>query len=239
MESEKTQAFKDGIRDGIPIALGYAAVSFALGIAARNHGLSWIEATVMSLLNNTSAGEFAALEQIRINAPLIELALIQLIINLRYLLMSCALSQKLAQETSFWHRLAIGFDVTDEIFGISIAYPGKLNPFYSYGAMMVSIPCWAFGTCMGVLLGNALPASIVSALSVALYGMFIAIVIPPARESRVLAGVVLVSMVSSILFDLLPMPEWMSGGMKIIFLTVAISLGAAVLFPVQEDKSNA
>lgn len=239
MESEKTQAFKDGIRDGIPIALGYAAVSFALGIAARNHGLSWIEATVMSLLNNTSAGEFAALEQIQINAPLIELALIQLIINLRYLLMSCALSQKLAQETSFWHRLAIGFDVTDEIFGISIAYPGKLNPFYSYGAMMVSIPCWAFGTCMGVLLGNALPASIVSALSVALYGMFIAIVIPPARESRVLAGVVLVSMASSILFDLLPMPEWMSGGMKIIFLTVVISLGAAVLFPIQEDQSNA
>lgn len=239
MESEKTQAFKDGFRDGIPIALGYAAVSFALGIAARNHGLSWIEATVMSLLNNTSAGEFAALEQIQINAPLIELALIQLIINLRYLLMSCALSQKLAQETSFWHRLAIGFDVTDEIFGISIAYPGKLNPFYSYGAMMVSIPCWAFGTCMGVLLGNALPASIVSALSVALYGMFIAIVIPPARESRVLAGVVLVSMASSILFDLLPMPEWMSGGMKIIFLTVVISLGAAVLFPIQEDQSNA
>lgn len=193
----------------------------------------------MSLLNNTSAGEFAALEQIQINAPLIELALIQLIINLRYLLMSCALSQKLAQETSFWHRLAIGFDVTDEIFGISIAYPGKLNPFYSYGAMMVSIPCWAFGTCMGVLLGNALPASIVSALSVALYGMFIAIVIPPARESRVLAGVVLVSMASSILFDLLPMPEWMSGGMKIIFLTVVISLGAAVLFPIQEDQSNA
>lgn len=239
MKSEKTQAFKDGIRDGIPIALGYAAVSFALGIAARNHGLSWIEATVMSLLNNTSAGEFAALEQIQINAPLIELALIQLIINLRYLLMSCALSQKIAQETSFWHRLAIGFDVTDEIFGISIAYPGKLNPFYSYGAMMVSIPCWAFGTCMGVLLGNALPASIVSALSVALYGMFIAIVIPPARESRVLAGVVLVSMASSILFDLLPMPEWMSGGMKIIFLTVVISLGAAVLFPIQEDQSNA
>lgn len=239
MKSEKTQAFKDGIRDGIPIALGYAAVSFALGIAARNHGLSWIEATVMSLLNNTSAGEFAALEQIRINAPLIEIALTQLIINLRYLLMSCALSQKLAQDTSFWHRLVIGFDVTDEIFGISIAYPGKLNPFYSYGAMMISIPSWAFGTCMGVLLGNALPASIVSALSVALYGMFIAIVIPPARESRVLAGVVLVSMASSILFDLLPMPEWMSGGMKIIFLTVAISLGAAVLFPIQEDQSNA
>lgn len=239
MESEKTQAFKDGIRDGIPIALGYAAVSFALGIAARNHGLSWIEATVMSLLNNTSAGEFAALEQIRINAPLIEIALTQLIINLRYLLMSCALSQKLAQDTSFWHRLVVGFDVTDEIFGISIAYPGKLNPFYSYGAMMVSIPSWAFGTCMGVLLGNALPASIVSALSVALYGMFIAIVIPPARESRVLAGVVLVSMASSILFDLLPMPEWMSGGMKIIFLTVVISLGAAVLFPIQEDQSNA
>lgn len=239
MKRENTLAFQQGIRDGIPIALGYAAVSFALGIAARNHGLSWIEAAVMSLMNNTSAGEFAALDQIRINAPLIEIALTQLIINLRYLLMSCALSQKLSSNISIGHRMLVGFDVTDEIFGISIAYPGKLNPFYSYGAMLVSIPCWAAGTCFGVLLGNALPDSIVSALSVALYGMFIAIVIPPARESKVLAGVVLISMAASILFDWLPMPSWMSGGMKIIVLTVVISLGAAILFPVKEDEAHA
>ena len=239
MKRENTLAFQQGIRDGIPIALGYAAVSFALGIAARNHGLSWIEATVMSLMNNTSAGEFAALDQIRINAPLIEIALTQLIINLRYLLMSCALSQKLSSNISIGHRMLVGFDVTDEIFGISIAYPGKLNPFYSYGAMLVSIPCWAAGTCFGVLLGNILPDSIVSALSVALYGMFIAIVIPPARESKVLAGVVLISMAASILFDWLPMPSWMSGGMKIIVLTVVISLGAAILFPVKEDEAHA
>lgn len=230
------EAFQKGIKDGIPIALGYAAVSFALGIAARNHGLSWLEATMMSLLNNTSAGEFAALELIRIHAPYTELALTQLIINLRYLLMSCALSQKLDEHLPFLHRFLIGFDVTDEIFGISIGYPGKLNPFYSYGAMLVSIPCWAFGTCMGVLLGNVLPQSIVSALSVALYGMFLAIVIPPARESKVLACVVLVSMSASIVFDWIPLLSQISGGMKIILLTVIVSLGAAILFPIQEEE---
>ena len=233
------EAFKKGFQDGVPIALGYAAVSFALGIAARNSGLSWIEATVMSLLNNTSAGEFAALELIRTGAPYAELAITQLVINLRYLLMSCALSQKMDEKTSVFHRLLVGFDVTDEIFGISIAYPGKLNPFYSYGAIIISIPCWAAGTCLGVLLGNILPASVVSALSVALYGMFLAIVIPPARESKVLAGVVIVSMASSILFDWIPLPSWMSGGMKIIVLTVVISLLAAMLFPVKEDDQNA
>lgn len=232
------EAFRKGIKDGIPIALGYAAVSFALGIAARNHGLSWLEATVMSLMNNTSAGEFAALEMIRLNAPYAELALTQLIINLRYLLMSCALSQKLDEHLPFCHRFLIGFDVTDEIFGISIGYPGKLNPFYSYGAMVVSIPCWAFGTCMGVLLGNALPENIVSALSVALYGMFLAIVIPPARESKVLAAVVLVSMAASVAFEWLLLPSWISGGMKIILLTVIISLAAAILFPVEEEVSH-
>ena len=233
------EAFKKGFQDGVPIALGYAAVSFALGIAARNSGLSWIEATVMSLLNNTSAGEFAALELIRTGAPYAELAMTQLVINLRYLLMSCALSQKMDEKTSVFHRLLVGFDVTDEIFGISIAYPGKLNPFYSYGAIIISIPCWAAGTCFGVLLGNILPASVVSALSVALYGMFLAIVIPPARESKVLAGVVIVAMASSILFDWIPLPSWMSGGMKIIVLTVVISLLAAMLFPVKEDDQNA
>ncbi len=232
------EAFQKGIKDGIPIALGYAAVSFALGIAARNHGFSWLEATVMSLMNNTSAGEFAALELIRVNAPYAELALTQLIINLRYLLMSCALSQKLDEHLPFYHRFLIGFDVTDEIFGISIGYPGKLNPFYSYGAMAISIPCWAFGTCMGVLLGNVLPQSIVSALSVALYGMFLAIVIPPARESKVLASVVLVSMAASIVFDWIPFLSWVSGGMKIIVLTVVLSLGAAILFPIEEEVSH-
>ena len=129
MSLNNQSAFKKGFQDGVPIALGYAAVSFALGIAARNNGLNWIEATVMSLMNNTSAGEFAALELIRTGAPLAELAVTQLVINLRYLLMSCALSQKMDEKLPIFHRLLVGFDVTDEIFGISIAYPGKLNPF--------------------------------------------------------------------------------------------------------------
>ena len=238
MASADKKIFKKGVQDGVPIALGYAAVSFALGIAARNNGLSALEATLMSLLNNTSAGEFAALELIKMNAPYVEIACTQFVINLRYLLMSCALAQKLDEKVPFFHRFIIGFDVTDEIFGISIGYPGKLNPYYTYGAMLVSIPCWAFGTCMGVLLGNVLPESVVSALSVALYGMFLAIVIPPARDSKVLAAVVLVSMGTSILFDWISLPSWMSGGVKIILLTVVISLLAAVLFPIEEENHD-
>lgn len=235
MRKENQQAFKQGMKDGVAIMLGYIAVSFALGIAAKNSGMSALEATIMSLLNSTSAGEFAALELIRIQAPYFELAMTQAVINLRYLLMSCALSQKLPFQGPILHRFLVGYGVTDEIFGISIAREGQLNPFYSYGAMILAIPGWALGTCLGVLAGNILPANVVSALSVALYGMFIAIIIPPARKSKVLAGLILISMGCSFGFDLLPLPSWMSGGTKIILLTVLLSLSAALLFPLKEE----
>jgi len=154
--------------------------------------------------------------------------------NARYLLMSCALSQKLSPDTSLWHRLLIGFDVTDEIFAISVAVPGRLNPFYTYGAMTVAIPGWALGTCLGVIMGNVLPARLVSALSVGLYGMFLAIIIPPARQNKVVAGVVLAAMAASFAANRLPLFAGISEGFKIILLTVLLAGAAAVLFPVDE-----
>ena len=230
--------FLSGMRDGIPIALGYLAVSFTLGIACRNIGMSAFDATVMSLTNLTSAGEFAALSIMVAGAGYWEMALSQFVINLRYMLMSASLSQKLAPDTPLYHRLLVGYGVTDEIFGISINVPGRLDPFYTYGAISIASPAWALGTCLGVVLGNVLPDRIVVALSVALYGMFIAIIVPPARKDKTLALLVLVSMAASWAFPLVPFLAGISGGMKIILLTVVISFIAAVLFPLPEEKQE-
>ena len=157
MKSTNLTNYREGLRDGIPIALGYLAVSFTLGIAARNLHIRALPATLMSLVNFTSAGEFAALGIISAGAPYLEMIISQAIINLRYLLMSCALSQKLAPDASLFHRFWTGFFITDEIFGVSSGRPGHLNPFYTYGTASIAIPGWALGTCLGVILGTALP----------------------------------------------------------------------------------
>ena len=237
MESSQT-CFRRGVRDGMPIALGYFAVAFTLGIAAKNAGFSAVQAMVESLTNNASAGEYVVFSLVSAGAGYWEVAVMTLVANARYLLMSCALSQKLAPETGLGHRMLVAFDVTDEIFGVSIAFPGRLNPFYTYGAMAVAIPGWALGTFLGVVVGNVLPLRLVSALSVGLYGMFLAIIVPPARESRVVLALVLLSFAASWAAASLPALAAVSSGVKTIVLTVAISLGAAVLFPVAEEAET-
>ena len=152
--------------------------------------------------------------------------------------MSCALSQKLDESTPFFHRFFISYGVTDEIFGISAAQKGKLHPFYSYGAISVAVPGWVLGTFFGVVSGNILPARMVSALSVALYGMFIAIIVPPAKENRVLAGIVILSMGLSFLFTRLPVLSQISSGFRIIILTILIAGVAAYFFPVSEETEK-
>lgn len=228
----------EGMRDGFPIALGYFAVSFSLGIAARNAGLTPMQGFWASLLNNASAGEYAAFTLIAAKATYWEVAVITLIANARYLLMSCALAQRFAPETPFFHRLIVGYDVTDEIFGITIARPGYLNPYYTYGAILLAAPAWAIGTALGIMAGNALPLRIVSALSVALYGMFLAIIIPPARKNRIVAGLVALSFALSFACEYLPGVAVLSSGTRTILLTVLISGAAAVLFPVKQEADN-
>ena len=228
--------FRRGVRDGMPIALGYFAVAFTLGIAARNAGFSALQAMVESLANNASAGEYAVFSLVSAGAGYWEVAVMTLVANARYLLMSCSLSQKLAPETPLRHRMLVAFDVTDEIFGISIAVPGRLNPFYTYGAMAVAIPGWALGTFLGVVVGNVLPLRLVSALSVGLYGMFIAIIVPPARKSRLIAALVLISFAASFIAGRWSLLAGVSSGVKTIALTVAISLAAALLFPVKDGE---
>ena len=212
------------MRDAIPIALGYLAVAFTLGITARNAGVHVLPATIMSLTNTTSAGEFAAITAIAGGVGYAELALMQLVINLRYMLMSCALTQKLDPKFSIIHRFFIGFGVTDEIFGISVARKGKLNPCYMYGAMSIAIPAWTIGTCLGVVLGNVLPGGVVSALSVALYGMFLAIIIPPARDNKVIRGLVVIAMAASFLFTKIPVIKNISSGLYILVMAAVTYL---------------
>ena len=190
-----------------------------------------------SLLNNASAGEYAAFTLIAARATYWEVAVITLIANARYLLMSCALAQRFAPETPFFHRLLIGYDVTDELFGITIARPGPLNPYYTYGAILLAAPAWAIGTALGILAGNALPLRIVSALRVALYGRFLAIIIPPARKNRIVAALVLLSFALSFACNYLPGVSALSDGTRTIILTVVISAAAAVLFPVKQEET--
>ena len=228
-----------GVKDGIPIALGYFAVSFTLGILAKKAGITAFQAMLATGLTNASAGGYAAFNLIGEDGSYLALALTELIVNARYLLMSCALSQKFSPKTSIIHRMLVAFNVTDEVFGISVSVKGNLNPYYNYGASSVSIPGWALGTFFGVVMGNVLPASAVSALSVGLYGMFLAIIIPPAKTDKVIAGIIPISMLSSLLFAKLPYLSNISSGMRVIILTVAISLICAILFPKEEESDEA
>src|SRR5699024_3197042 len=186
-----TAEFRQGLRDGVPIALGYFAVSFTFGMMAVSGGLSPWQATLISLTNLTSAGQFAGLDIMLATGSYWEMALTQLVINLRYCLMSFSLSQKLKRNIPWGHRLAVAFGVTDEIFGVSAAREGRLSPWYNYGAMCVAIPGWTLGTLGGAISGGLLPDFLVCAFSVAITGMFLAVIIPAAKMNMWIRLVVL------------------------------------------------
>lgn len=227
-----------GVRDGFPIGLGYFAVAFSLGITAKHAGLSPAQGFLASILNHASAGEYALFSLIAANAAYWETALVICITNARYLLMSAALSQRFSPGTAFFHRILVGFGITDEIFGLGIAGREWISPPYLYSAFLLADVFWASGTATGIVAGNALPANAVSALSVAIYGMFLAIIIPPARENRVVAALVLISFACSFAFSALPVLAALSSGFQTILLTVAISALAAALFPVNDAEEG-
>lgn len=227
--------FLQGLRDGVPIGLGYLAVSFGIGISCHTAGISAPQSFLMSLLNNASAGEYGGITVIAENSGLWMMILMTLIINARYLLMSCALSQRLAPDTPLVHRLLVGFDVTDELFGIAIAQPGYLNVWYFFGAMCVAIPGWSIGTLIGALAGSLLPQWAVNGFSVMLYGMFLAIIVPEGKKNHIVLGCIMASFACSLLAaKLLPM---LSEGMRILLLTIVLSAAAAILFPRREEAA--
>ena len=230
--------FARGLRTGIPISLGYLAVSFTMGITAKNAGLTAFQATLTSLLGNASAGQYAAFTMMAANSGFLELAIMEAVTNARYILMSCALSQKLPSTAKLWQRMTIGFNVNDEIFGMAIAEPDKLNPYYYFGMMAIAMPGWALGTFLGTSVGNILPASAVSALSVGLYGMFLAVIIPASKKSKIILGVVIVSMAASFAMEVIPFFGFITSGTRTILLTVVIASAAAILFPVKEEAKE-
>lgn len=234
----KKEWFLSGLKVGVPIGMGYFAVSFALGIAAGGAGIGALQAGIMSALMLASAGQYAAITVIASGGGLIEMAVTTLVVNLRYLLMACSLSQKVPEGTRLYHRFGMAYTITDEIFGAAMSVEGKVSPFYNYGAVSVAAPGWIVGSVIGNIAGNILPETISNALGVALYGMFLAIIIPPARKSRIIAGVVIISMLLSYGFSVIPAISGISSGMQIIILTVAISAIAALIFPHEASSTE-
>ena len=230
--------FLRGLRDGFPIGLGYFAVSFGLGISCRAANLTAFQGFLLSFLNNASAGEYGGITIIASDSGFLIMAAMMLVVNARYMLMSCALSQRLSNAQGFIHRLAMAFAVTDELFGIAISRPGVLNPYYYYGGMAVAIPGWSIGTACGIIAGAALPERIVSALSVALFGMFLAIIIPPARESRIILTVVITSFIASFAATYMEPLAQLTDGTRTIILTVVIAAAAAWFRPVQSQQKE-
>lgn len=236
--TSRRAVFMEGVHDGVPIALGYFVVAFTLGILAKTAGLSAWQGFVTSAVNIASAGEYAGFTVIAAQAPYLEIAVLTLVANARYFLMAAALTQRFSPETPLVHRLAVSFGVTDEIFGITVARGGMVHPYYNYGALAISVPAWSAGTSAGILAGGVLPATAVSALSVALYGMFVWVILPPAKKSRPIAGMVLLSFVLSLAATYAPVTGQLSGGTRTILLTLLIAGVGAALFPVREEKED-
>lgn len=234
----QTNSFRKGIADGIPICLGYLAVSFAFGISAVSSGLSVLEALLISMTNVTSAGQLAAVPIICSGGTLIELAATQLIINLRYSLMSVSLSQKLSENVSLADRFIISFVNTDEVFAVSSAQRGNVGRSYLYGLILTPYLGWSAGTLIGAAAGNILPAVLISALGIAIYGMFVAIVVPDARKSKPVMLCAAFSAVLSCIFRYVPVFSGIPSGFVIIICAIFASAVFAAAFPVKKAEEE-
>jgi len=228
--------FKNGLKDGIAIALGYFSVSVAFGLMVAECGLTWFEGLLISLTNLTSAGQFAGVTVIAGMGTYLEMALTQLVINSRYALMGISLSQRVDGKFKGAWRLLLGFAITDEIFAVAIGQKGDISREYYAGLMSLPIIGWSAGTLCGAVIGNVMPAIITNALGIALYGMFIAVVVPKSRENLHVFAVVLMSAALSAALYYLPVFSGISTGFAIIICALAASAVGAVLFPVKEES---
>ncbi len=227
--------FLQGVRHGLPIGLGYLSVSFAFGMQAVALGLTTLQAVLISMTNLTSAGQVAALPLIVGGSPLAEMALTQLTINLRYALMSLSLSRKLDGTMTTGRRMFFSFANTDEVFAVASGQPGKVGKSYLFGLMVLPWIGWSLGTLLGSVAGTLLPEFVRNALGIALYGMFLAIILPPAREKKPVRFVVAIAVVLSLGFHYLPVLKEVSGGFAIILCAVTAAALGAWLFPVKEE----
>lgn len=229
------QELRQGMKDGIPIALGYLSVSFTFGLMAVSVGMEWWQAALISMTNLTSAGQFAGLEIMVAGGAFIEMALSQLVINIRYALMSLSLSQKVDQSVTVFYRFLVGAGVTDEIFAVAMSREKKVSRNYLFGLIAVPYIGWAVGTLAGALLGNVLPKMVASAMGIAIYGMFLAIIIPKAREDSRVLKVIVLAAVLSCCFRWIPGLNQVSSGFVIIICAVVASALGALIYPIEEE----
>lgn len=228
--------FLQGLIDGIPIALGYIAVSFGFAISAVKLGISVLATIGISATNLTSAGQMAGVTIIAAGGTLVELALTQFIINLRYSLMGIALTQKLDKSFTFLPRLICAFGITDEVFAVASTKKEKVTPQYMYGLILLPFIGWTLGTTLGALAGEVLPASLTNAMGIAIYGMFIAIVVPVAREKLSVLIASLIAIASAILFKFVLTS--IGEGFAIIISAIIAATCAALLFPISEEEED-
>ena len=229
------QEFKEGIRDGLPICLGYISVSMAFGLTAVKSGMPVWSAILISLTNLTSAGQFAGANLLLAQSSYIELMVTTFIINIRYFLMSLSVSQKVDKEFGLKERLIASFGVTDEVFAVSMQRRSELTFSYMLGLILTPILGWTGGTIIGAVATSVLPESLTDAMGIALYGMFIAIIVPPAREHKSVLIAVVLAIAASYAFAYMPVLSAVSGGWAVIIITVAVSALAAWMFPITEE----
>ena len=234
----EVNSFVKGIRDGLPICFGYLSVAFAFGIFAAANGMSVIEALLMSMTNVTSAGQLAAVPIIASGGTLIELAVSQLVINLRYALMSVSLSQKLGKSVRLIDRFLIAFVNTDEVFAVASSQDGAVGRKYLYGLILTPFLGWSAGTLLGAAAGQWLPPIVISALGIAIYGMFIAIVLPKAKRHRPTAFCALLAVALSCVFTYIPGLKDVPSGFAVIICAVIAASVMAITVPVREEKPN-
>lgn len=234
----KKQEFLDGIRDGLPICLGYFSVSMAFGLTAVLSGIPVWVAVMISLTNLTSAGQFAGINLIAANGLLVELGLTTFIINIRYFLMSMSVSQKVENKMTMKERLAVSFGITDEIFAVSMQRKGELTSAYMAGLIITPILGWTSGTFVGAVATSFMPKALSNALGIALYGMFIAVIVPPAREHKNVLFTVIAAIAASVACTYLPIIKNLSSGWRIILITIVVCLFAAWLFPVEKKEGE-
>ncbi len=230
------KSLKEGMQDGIPIALGYVSVSFTFGLMAVNVGMSWWQAVLISMTCITSAGQFAGLDIMVAGGAFIEMALSQFVINLRYALMALSLSQKVDKSLNTPWRFITGVGITDEIFAVAMSRKGKVDRRYLSGLIIVPYLGWAVGTVMGALLGSVLPTALSDALGIAIYGMFLAIIIPKAKENYRFLFVILIAAAMSCAFKWLPVLCKLSSGFVVIICAVVASAIGAWLYPVPSEE---
>ncbi|MDL2317548.1 AzlC family ABC transporter permease [Eubacteriales bacterium OttesenSCG-928-A19] len=235
LHSDTATQFRRGLVHGIPIALGYLSVSIGFGLLAVSGGLTIGQSLLISMTNLTSAGQLAGVQVMFSGGSLLEMAITQLFINLRYALMSITLSQRLADDVCLPERLGIGFFVTDEVFAVSSSQPETLSKRYMCGLVLLPYLGWALGTLLGAIAGATLPPIIRDGLGIMIYGMFIAIIVPPARESRPIRLTVLIAIALRCAFQYMPGLRTIPGGFAIVLCAVLASVVCAIRYPIRGD----